>query len=655
MNPPTSRSESARLAGSRLEVLSRANALLSELERVDRSQGLMPSYAAAMIAAGFTVLMLAIAIITHTEFLRGAEDVKASWVPFYGASILALVAAYFWRRSTPSLAEWLTVTLLLSLSFLTAMSFNGYLTVYGLAFAVTFIHVTAPPNVALGTSLVFIGASVFVLYGSPNVSPAAALRLIAASVVALLVVQMLSRQNRKLSQAAHGVTEGLRGLVHGLEADLHEVRGQLDVAARKDPQTGLLNARAFEDHLNGDQMGLKAHSQALLVAVRFERLDEFLTALDAREKHLFFNLLVQRLEDGLGAGVKGRLSKWEFAALVPLKGLVDGVLKDRLADQWASLSKPAVIGRRSVPLKAVVGVVVWPEDAQSAPELLSRAEIALLMADSLRITAPVWFDRPMEAIVEERSHMIEAIDRALQRNEFELFYQPIVGFQGEPVCKVEALIRWNDPVRGQVSPAEFIPLAESYGKIVPLTAWVLEQAVSQVILWRQTLDPAFQISINMPPAYLESCAAYPAEALQALSALQVPPGSIVLEITEGVFLNVTPEIQQVLALLKGMGFGVALDDFGVGYSSFGQLYRLSLDTLKIDKSLVDHIESAPAKRAVCAAIIKVGQELGCKVVAEGVETAGQQALLAQAGCDFVQGFLIARPMSAADFEAFAKR
>jgi EAL domain-containing protein (putative c-di-GMP-specific phosphodiesterase class I) len=99
---------------------------------------------------------------------------------------------------------------------------------------------------------------------------------------------------------------------------------------------------------------------------------------------------------------------------------------------------------------------------------------------------------------------------------------------------------------------------------------------------------------------------------------------------------------------------VALDDFGVGYSSFGQLYRLSLDTLKIDKSLVDHIESAPAKRAVCAAIIKVGQELGCKVVAEGVETPGQQALLAQAGCDFVQGFLIARPMSAADFEAFAK-
>ena len=159
----------------------------------------------------------------------------------------------------------------------------------------------------------------------------------------------------------------------------------------------------------------------------------------------------------------------------------------------------------------------------------------------------------------------------------------------------------------------------------------------------------------MPPAYLEWCADHPADALQALSALQVPAGSIVLEITEGAFLNVTPEVLQVLALLKSMGFGVALDDFGVGYSSFGQLDRLPLDTLKIDKSLVDHIEAAPAKRAVCAAIIKVGQELGCKVVAEGVETAGQQALLAQAGCDFVQGYLIARPMSAVDFESFVRR
>jgi EAL domain-containing protein (putative c-di-GMP-specific phosphodiesterase class I) len=184
---------------------------------------------------------------------------------------------------------------------------------------------------------------------------------------------------------------------------------------------------------------------------------------------------------------------------------------------------------------------------------------------------------------------------------------------------------------------------------------VLERAVAQVRPWRQSLDPAFQISINMPPAYLEWCADHPADALQALSALEVPSGSIVLEITEGAFLNVTPEVLQVLALLKGMGFGVALDDFGVGYSSFGQLDRLPLDTLKIDKSLVDHIEAAPTKRAVCAAIIKVGQELGCKVVAEGVETAGQQALLAQAGCDFVQGYLVSRPLPAADFESFVKR
>ena len=229
-----------------------------------------------------------------------------------------------------------------------------------------------------------------------------------------------------------------------------------------------------------------------------------------------------------------------------------------------------------------------------------------------------------------------------------------MGAQPQPLRKAEALIRWNDPVKGRVSPGDFIPLAESFGKIVPLTNWVLVRAVAQVRAWQQQFDAAFQVSVNLPPAYLEWCADRPAEALEFLSGLKAPTGSIVLEITEGAFLNVTPEVLQVLALLKGMGFEVALDDFGVGYSCFGQLDRLPLDTLKIDKSLVDHIEAMPAKRAVCTAIIKIGHELGFRVVAEGVETAGQLSLLAQAGCDFIQGYVIARPMGAGDFQTFAQ-
>lgn len=642
------------------EVLAQAKVLLEELEPVNRAQAQMSSRATAWVVAGIGCIMAFIALESGLSYLRGSAGIKAPWMPVYGVLLLAALAVYFWRQPAVSARAGLVVSALLSSSYLLAMAFNGPMAVYGLAMAVTFIHIASPPSVALGASVVFLAASAWTLTGAPEVSPAAAVRMLGGAGIALLVVQFLSRQNRRLSQAAQAVTEGLRAMAESLGQELRLARQERDLAARTDPQTGLLNARAFEDALAQGLAGPDAAAPAVLVALKFERLDEFIAPLAPSEQRVFLDLLVSRLTDSLGAREQGRLSKWEFAGWVPLQdraapGGSDLALQERLATQWARLWQPVTMGSRTVPLQPRLGVVRFPQDGHSASELLRRAEMALMMADTLRSAAPVWFDSRMETAVADRGQMSQAIDRAMRDNEFELFYQPIVGLRGEPLRKAEALIRWNDPVKGRISPADFIPLAESYGKIVALTSWVLERAVAQVRPWRQSLDPTFQISINMPPAYLEWCADHPAEALQALSVLQVPAGSIVLEITEGAFLNVTPEVLQVLALLKGMGFGVALDDFGVGYSSFGQLDRLPLDTLKIDKSLVDHIAAAPAKRAVCAAIIKVGQELGCKVVAEGVETAGQQALLAQAGCDFVQGYLVSRPLPAAEFATFVKR
>jgi EAL domain-containing protein (putative c-di-GMP-specific phosphodiesterase class I)/GGDEF domain-containing protein len=642
------------------EVLARAQSLLEELEPVNRAQAQMSSRATAWVVAGISCIMAFFALESGLSYLRGTGGLKAPWIPFYGLLLLSLVAVYFWRRPEVSARAGLVVTALLGLSYLIAMAFNGHMTVYALGMAVAFIHISAPPNIALAVSLVFLGAATWTLSGSNEVTPTAAVRLIGGSCIALLVVQFLSRQNRRLSEVAQGVTKGLRSMAEGLGGELLLARQERDLAARTDPQTGLLNARAFEDALAQGLTGPDAAAPGVLVALRFDRLDEFIAPLAPSEQRVFLNLLVARLTDSLGARDQGRLGKWEFAGWIPLQGpdAPEGphrARQERFVNQWARLWQPVTFGSRTVPLQPRLGVVRAPQDGDSATELLRRAEIALMMADSLRSAAPVWFDTHMEAALADRAQMSQAIERALRDDEFELVYHPIAGLRGEPLRKAEALIRWNDPVKGRISPADFIPLAESYGKIVPLTSWVLKRAAAQVRPWRESLDPAFQISVNMPPAYLEWCVDHLADALQALSALQVPAGSIVLEITEGAFLNVTPEVLQVLALLKGMGFGVALDDFGVGYSSFGQLDRLPLDTLKIDKSLVDHIEATPTKRAVCAAIIKVGQELGCKVVAEGVETAGQQALLAQAGCDFVQGYLIARPMSAADFESFVRR
>lgn len=633
--------------------MAQAKALLEELEPANRAQAQMSSRATAWVVASIAGILALIAIETGISYLRGAAALRAPWMPLWGALVMGLISVYFSRRPQVTPRVGLVLASLVTASFLVAMGLNGAIAVFGLAMILTFVHIVAPPNVALGASLLVLAASVLTVTQQTAVSPAVSARVLAAACIALLVVQFLARQNRRLSEVAQSVTFRLRTMVEGMGEELRQTRQERDIAAATDAQTGLLNARAFEEALGRQLAALDTATPCALVTLRFERLDEFVTALAPSDQRLFLDLLVARLAECVGSRDLGRLSKWEFAGLVRPKGPELG-FAEQLAGQCARLAQPITMGSRTVPLQPRMGMARWPQDGPAAAELLHHSAIALAMAADLRSAEPVWFDPRMKAAVSDRAQMSQALDRALREGEFELFYQPIVGARPQPLRKAEALIRWNDPVKGRVPPGDFIPLAESIGKIVPLTRWVLAQAAAQVREWRQQLDPAFQISVNLPPAYLEWCAERPIEALEALSALQVPAGSIVLEITEGAFLNVTPEILQVLALLKGMGFEVALDDFGVGYSCFGQLDRLPLDTLKIDKSLVDHIEALQSKRAVCTAIIKVGHELGLRVVAEGVETPGQLALLADAGCDFIQGYVIARPMSAGDFLTFAR-
>jgi len=635
------------------DVMAQAKALLEELEPANRAQAQMSSRATAWVVASIAGILALIAIETGISYLRGGVDLRAPWMPLWGSLVMGLISVYFSRRPQVTPRVGLVLASLVTASFLVAMGLNGAIAVFGLAMILTFVHIVAPPNVALGASLLVLAASVLTVTQQTAVSPAVSARVLAAACIALLVVQFLARQNRRLSEVAQSVTFRLRTMVEGMGEELRQTRQERDIAAATDAQTGLLNARAFEEALGRQLAALDAATPCALVTLRFERLDEFVTALAPSDQRFFLDLLVTRLAECVGSMDLGRLSKWEFAGLVRAKG-AEADFPEQLATQCARLAQPITMGTRTVPLEPRMGVARWPQDGPGADELLHRSAIALVMASDLRNAEPVWFVPRMESVVSDRAQMSQALDRALREDEFELFYQPIVGAQPQPLHKAEALIRWNDPVKGRVSPGDFIPLAESFGKIVPLTNWVLVRAVAQVRAWRQQLDAAFQVSVNLPPAYLEWCADHPAEALEFLSGLQAPTGSIVLEITEGAFLNVTPEVLQVLALLKGMGFEVALDDFGVGYSCFGQLDRLPLDTMKIDKSLVDHIEATPAKRAVCTAIIKIGHELGFRVVAEGVETAGQLSLLAQAGCDFIQGYVIARPMGAGDFQTFAQ-
>ncbi|OIQ64303.1 cyclic di-GMP phosphodiesterase Gmr [mine drainage metagenome] len=234
--------------------------------------------------------------------------------------------------------------------------------------------------------------------------------------------------------------------------------------------------------------------------------------------------------------------------------------------------------------------------------------------------------------------------------QFRVVYQPIVELASGTVHKAEALVRWQHPERGLISPAEFIPVAESSGLIVPLGEWIFAQAADQVRTWQGTLHPQFQISVNKSPVQFEN--PHPAHVpwIEQLQSRGLEGRSMVVEITEGLLLSGSQAVVQQLLRLHDDGIKVSLDDFGTGYSSLAYLQKFDIDFIKIDQSFVRGLQPGSTDLVLCQAIIVMAHALGMTVIAEGIETAQQHALLVAAGCDYGQGYLFSRPVPAAEFE-----
>jgi len=241
---------------------------------------------------------------------------------------------------------------------------------------------------------------------------------------------------------------------------------------------------------------------------------------------------------------------------------------------------------------------------------------------------------------------------ALALGQFHVVYQPIVDLATGEVRKAEALLRWTHPDRGPVSPAVFIPIAESSGLIGEIGDWVFRTATGQVARWRQTLHPQFQISVNRSPVQFRSDAATGPGWGDQLIQAGLPGDSIAVEITEGLLLDTGPGVTEQLHALKQAGVPISLDDFGTGYSAMAYLQKFDIDFLKIDRRFVSGMQQDATGRALCKAIIVMAHELGMRVIAEGVETTAQRDWLQAAGCDHAQGYLFARPMPAEQFEAW---
>ncbi|QFY44913.1 EAL domain-containing protein [Candidatus Methylospira mobilis] len=310
------------------------------------------------------------------------------------------------------------------------------------------------------------------------------------------------------------------------------------------------------------------------------------------------------------------------------------------------------LGKDRAYISASIGVTVYPEDGTSSDILLQNAYQAMYAAKQSGRNGFRFFTAAMQETAQLRTRLLNDLRQALQRSEFQLYYQPIVCLSTGIIHKAEALLRWKHPEYGFISPSVFISVAEDSGLIHDIGDWVFKEAAQQVKQWRERYHRDFQVSVNKSPAQFSGGKVAHRHWSDHLEMLGLPGQSIVIEITEGLLLNVDGGLKDKLLPFKNSGVQVAIDDFGTGYSSLAYLNKLDIDFLKIDQSFTRNLSPGSTDSALCEAIVVMAHKLGQLVIAEGVETEEQRALLVQMGCDYGQGYLFSKPLPVRELEVF---
>ena len=286
-----------------------------------------------------------------------------------------------------------------------------------------------------------------------------------------------------------------------------------------------------------------------------------------------------------------------------------------------------------------IGIAVSSDQHRSVDDLLRHSQLALSRAKLSNGTSTQYFEFEMDALMLERQRMVSDLRAAIDEQAFILHYQPLFNVNSKELLGFEALLRWIHPERGSISPAEFIPVAEDTGLIVPLGEWVLECACADAMLW----SGEHKVAVNLSPVQFRD-ASLPAKVAGILEKTGLAPGRLELEITEGVLVHDVDTALQMLLELKSLGLRISMDDFGTGYSSLSYLKRFPFDKIKIDRSFVGQLETDTEDAAIVRAILAMGHSLGMTATAEGVESDAQLSYLLREGCEEAQGFLLGRPM-----------
>lgn len=434
-----------------------------------------------------------------------------------------------------------------------------------------------------------------------------------------------------------------------IEAYAHDITDatqrmqRLEYLANHDELTGLANRHGLVSHVAAILADAGTRRSAAVVAIDLDQFRFVNGNLGHEGGDRVLQEMAERLRSHATVGeMAGRFGSDSFGMLL----LVDGPdqLDARVDALLTDLARPMLIEGREVSVSATAGDAMVAADDDTAEQLLGRADVALTQARALGTGRHAHWLPEVGARGEHRLRVIASLRRALERDQLSLVYQPIQPVDEDRTVAVEALLRWTHPELGEVSPEQFIPLAEESGLIQSIGAWVLEQACRELVALGEDGLGIGYIAVNVSILQLreQRFAGMVADILQSTG---LEPRRLALEVTESCAMVDPEEILRRLRALKALGVTLIMDDFGTGYSSLAQLRRFPVDHLKLDRLFIQGIGNGEGAAQICEVVVRLGHALGLTVVAEGVETQAQRDYLRQIGCDYAQGFLMARPMS----------
>jgi diguanylate cyclase (GGDEF)-like protein/PAS domain S-box-containing protein len=446
----------------------------------------------------------------------------------------------------------------------------------------------------------------------------------------------------------------------------HYVGSFIDITDQKTAQAHILRL-AYHDALTGlpNRFSLRERMQQVIAQARRDRtrfallmidLDRFKQINDTLGHHVGDQLLIQvgqRLTETVrDSDIVARLGGDEF--VVVLNALDASVAAMHLAGKIvAALSAPYTIANNELRSSPSIGICMFPDDATELDDLIRHADVAMYEAKAQGRGRYQFFTPQLQAAVSSRMVMEQELRAALAERQFVLHYQPQLDLRTGRIFGVEALVRWRHPQRGLVAPADFIPIAEEIGIIDGIGDWVIDTACRQMQEWRQRGLGELSLSINLSAGQFHD-GHLPERIRDVARAAAIPPGCIDLEVTETMAMAAPNETIAVLHGLRREGISLSIDDFGTGYSSLAYLKLFPFNTLKIDRAFVKDIETDPDDAGICDVTVLLAHKLGRETIAEGVETEGQLKFLLSIGCEKIQGYLISKPLPAAEAEAFIR-